>query len=124
MKQALITDPTSIIIFLTIILAFVYWIKDQKYVKPVFKVIPFILWIYFLPMLSTTFGITPQSSEGYTWITNYFLPASLVLLLVSSDIPTILKLGPKAIVTFLAGTVGIMIGAVISYLLFKHFLPA
>ncbi len=124
MKQALITDPTSVIIFLTVILAFVYWIRDQKFAQPVFKVIPFILWIYFLPMLSTTIGITPQSSEGYTWITNYFLPASLVLLLVSSDIPSILKLGPKAIVTFFAGTVGIMIGAVISFLLFKHFLPA
>ncbi len=124
MKQALITDPTSVIIFLTIILAFVYWIRDQKFAKPIFKVIPFILWIYFLPILSTTFGITPQSSEGYTWITNYFLPASLVLLLVSSDIPSILKLGPKAIVTFFAGTVGIMIGAVVSYLIFKHFLPA
>lgn len=123
MKQALITNPTSVIIFLTIILAFVYWIRDQKFAKPVFKVIPFILWIYFLPMLATTIGITPQSSKGYTWITNYFLPGSLVLLLVSADIPSILKLGPKAIVTFLAGTIGIMLGAVISFLLFKHFLP-
>ena len=124
MKQALITDPTSVIIFLTIILAFVYWIRDQKFAKPVFKVIPFILWIYFLPMLATTIGITPQASKGYTWITNYFLPGSLVLLLVSADIPSILKLGPKAIVTFFAGTIGIMLGAVISFLLFKHFLPA
>ncbi len=123
MKQALLSNPTSIIIFLTVILAFVYWVKDLKYAKPVFKIIPFILWIYFLPILSTTLGITPQSSEAYSWITNYFLPASLVLLLISSDIPTILKLGPKAIVTFFAGTFGIMLGAVISYLIFKSFLP-
>ena len=123
MKQTLLSNPTSIIIFLTVILAFVYWLKDRKFAAPVFKVIPFILWIYFLPMLATTLGITPPSSEGYTWVTNYFLPASLVLLLVSSDIPTILKLGPKALVTFLAGTFGIMIGAVISYLIFKRFLP-
>jgi uncharacterized membrane protein len=123
MKQTLLSNPTSIIIFLTVILAFVYWLKDRKFAAPVFKVIPFILWIYFLPMLATTLGITPPSSKGYTWVTNYFLPASLVLLLVSSDIPTILKLGPKALVTFLAGTLGIMIGAVISYLIFKSFLP-
>lgn len=124
MTNALITDPTEIIIFLTIILAFVYWLKEQPFAKPVFKAIPFVLWIYFLPMLTTTIGITPQSSEAYNWITNYFLPASLVLLLISSDIPTILKVGPKAIITFLAGTVGVMLGAVISLLLFKSFLPA
>ncbi|MFO7446959.1 MAG: DUF819 family protein [Ignavibacteriaceae bacterium] len=124
MNNSLITDPTEIIIYLTIILAFIYWIKDQQFAKPVFKVIPFILWIYFLPMLSTTLGITPQASQAYNWITNYFLPASLVLLLISSDIPTIIKLGPKALITFLAGTAGIIIGAALSFLIFKPFLPA
>jgi uncharacterized membrane protein len=123
MTQALITDPTTIIIFLTVLTAFVYWIKDQPFAKPFFKVIPFVLWLYFLPMLSTTIGITPQSSEAYDWITNYFLPASLVLLLISSDIPTILKVGPKALITFFAGTVGIMLGAVISLTIFSGFLP-
>ncbi|SRR5690606_32604243 len=123
MKEAFITDPTQIIIFLSVLLAFIYWIKEQPFAKPVFKVIPFVLWIYFLPMITTTIGITPQSSSAYDWVTNYFLPASLVLLLISSDIPSILKLGPKAILTFLGGTIGIMIGAVVSLLLFKSFLP-
>ncbi len=122
--SALITDPTEIIIVLTIILAFVYWVKELSFAKPLFKVVPFILWIYFLPMLATTLGITPQSSDAYDWVTNYFLPGSLVLLLISSDIPTILKVGPKALITFFAGTLGIMLGAVISLLIFKSFLPA
>ncbi len=123
MENALITDPTEILIIISIIIAFVYWIKDKTIGKIIFKYIPFILWIYFIPMIITTVGIIPQSSEGYTWATNYFLPASLVLLLISSDIPTILKVGPKALITFFAGTLGIMIGAIISFLLFKNFLP-
>ncbi len=123
MTKALITNPTHIIIFLAFLMAFVYWIKDLPFAKPVFKVIPFILWIYFLPMVATTIGITPQSSEAYGWVTDYFLPASLVLLLVSSDIPTILKVGPKAIITFFGGTLGIMLGAIISLVIFSHFLP-
>jgi uncharacterized membrane protein len=122
--SALITDPTEIVIFLSVILAFVYWLKEQTFAAPFFKIVPFVLWIYFIPMLATTAGITPPSSEAYDWITNYFLPASLVLLLISSDIPTILKVGPKALITFFAGTLGIMIGAVISLLIFKSFLPA
>ena len=124
MTDALITNPTSVVIFIACLLAFVYWLKDLKFAKPIFKVIPFILWIYFLPMVTTTLGITPQSSEAYDWIINYFLPASLVLLLISADIPTILKLGPKAIITFFAGSIGIMIGAPIVLILFSHYLPA
>ncbi|MGB8318523.1 MAG: DUF819 family protein, partial [Ignavibacteriaceae bacterium] len=61
---------------------------------------------------------------AYDWITDYFLPASLVLLLISADIPSILKLGPKAIITFFSGSLGIMIGAPIVIILFSPFLPA
>lgn len=124
MNKSLITDPTNVIIFLTCLLAFIYWIKEQKFAKPVFKVIPFVLWIYFLPIITTTIGITPKSSPAYDWITDYFLPAALVLLLISADIPSILKLGPKAIVTFFSGSLGIMIGAPIVLILFSHWLPA
>jgi uncharacterized membrane protein len=123
MNTALITDPTNIIIFLACLLAFIYWIKEQKFAKPVFKVIPFVLWIYFLPIVTTTIGITPQNSPAYDWITDYFLPASLVLLLISADIPSILKLGPKAIITFFSGSLGIMIGAPIVLILFSSYLP-
>ncbi len=123
MTKALITNPTSVIIFLACLLAFIYWIKEQTFAKPVFKVIPFVLWIYFLPMVTTTLGITPQSSIAYDWITDYFLPASLVLLLISADLPTIVKLGPKALITFFSGSLGIMIGAPIVLILFSHYLP-
>ncbi len=123
MENALITNPTAVVIFLACLLAFVYWIKDQKFAEKVFKVIPFVLWIYFLPMITTTLGITPQKSVAYDWITDYFLPASLILLLISADIPTIFKLGPKALITFFAGSVGIMIGAPIVLILFSHYLP-
>ncbi len=124
MTKALITDPTLVVIFLACLMALVYWVKDLTFAKPVFKVIPFILWIYFLPMVTTTIGITPQSSPAYDWITKFFLPASLVLLLISADIPTILKLGPKALITFFAGAAGIMIGAPIVLILFHNYLPA
>jgi uncharacterized membrane protein len=124
MNKALITHPTNVIIFLACLLAFIYWIKEQKFARPVFKVIPFVLWIYFLPIITTTIGITPQESPAYDWITDYFLPAALVLLLISADIPSILKLGPKAIITFFSGSLGIMIGAPVVLILFSHYLPA
>ena len=42
------------------------------------------------------------------------LPASLVLLTLSIDLKEVLRLGPKAIVMFLTGTVGVVIGGPIA----------
>lgn len=41
---------------------------------------------------------------------NYFLPACLILLTISVDFKGILSLGPKALIMFLTGTLGIIIG--------------
>ncbi len=51
------------------------------------------------------------------------LPASLVLLTVSIDLKGILKLGPKALIIFLAGTVGVMIGGPIALFIVSRFFP-
>jgi uncharacterized membrane protein len=47
---------------------------------------------------------------------DYLLPSSLVLFCIAIDIGAILKLGPKALIMFLTGTVGVMLGAVVSFL--------
>jgi uncharacterized membrane protein len=52
------------------------------------------------------------------------LPASLVLLTISIDFPALRRLGPKAIVMFLAGTVGIMLGGPFAMAVFKVLSPA
>src|SRR3546814_12362051 len=46
---------------------------------------------------------------------DYLLPASLVLFCVAMDIGAVLRLGPKALMMFLAGTVGVMAGALVSF---------
>src|SRR3546814_17947642 len=46
---------------------------------------------------------------------DYLLPSSLVLFCVAMDIGAVLRLGPKALVMFLAGTVGVMAGALVSF---------
>ena len=74
-------------------------------------------------MLATTLGIIPSDSPVYIWIRRHLLPAALILLLLSANLPTIAKLGGKAIATMLAGTFGIVIGGPIVVLLFKNFLP-
>lgn len=53
----------------------------------------------------------------------YLLPASLVLLTLSIDFKGILNLGPKALILFLTGTVGIVIGGPIALLLVSWLAP-
>jgi len=43
--------------------------------------------------------------------------------MITADIPTIMKIGPKAILMMLAGTFGVVIGGPLVYLLFVSYLP-
>jgi uncharacterized membrane protein len=119
----LINDPNAILIYLISIIGLIYFIKQQPWASRIFQIIPPVIWVYFLPMISTTLGITPEQSELYGWVKTYLLPAALVLLLLSADVKAISKLGPKALGTMLAGTIGIVLGGVISLAIFGRWLP-
>ena len=81
-----------------------FWVKFYTYV-------PTVLLCYFIPAVFNSMGlISGESSNLYKVASRYLLPASLVLFTISIDLKGILKLGPKALTMFLAGTVGIMLG--------------
>ncbi len=120
---ALITEPTSLFAFLLAILGLVFWLSTLPALKKFFDIVPPVIWAYFLPMFATTFGIIPAASPLYDWMTQYLLPFALFLLMITVDLPAILRLGKVALLMMLAGTFGIMIGAPIVYLLFGAFLP-
>ncbi len=118
-NPALITEPTMIFVYLCGLVGLIFWLGEQKVLKPLFHFFPPLIFCYFLPMVSTTIGIIPEASPLYGWFSsNFFLP-TLVLLLLSANIPAIIKLGPKALVIMLSGSLGIMIGAPIALFLFK-----
>lgn len=57
-----------------------------------------------------------QKSQLYFVASRYLLPASLILLTLSIDLKSVLNLGPKAVLMFLAGTLGIVIGGPLAIL--------
>lgn len=119
----LLSDPMMVFAFLAMLVALVFWLSGLERLKKTFEYIPPVIYIYFLPMIATTVGITPSSSPAYDWTTRYLLPFALLLLMISIDLKSVLKLGPIALFMVVAGTVGIVIGGPISLLLFKGFLP-
>jgi uncharacterized membrane protein len=110
---ALITNDAIVLGLLAAILGLVFWTSSltSGFWKRFYGVVPALLLCYFLPSLLTTFGVVdPEKSKLYFVASRYLLPAALVLLTLSADLPATLKLGPKALIMFFTGTAGVMLG--------------
>ena len=117
-------NPVYIISVLISIEAAILFIDSRPIGKKVFRFLPSMFWIYFVPMLANTAGLLPGEHSVYGIITRWVLPGSLVVLLLSADIRGILKLGPTALGVMAAGIAGIMIGAPVVMLIYRQWLGA
>ena len=124
--NTLITNDASVLGLLVIILAFIFYTSSSKnpfWIK-FYTYIPALLLCYFLPSILNSLGIISGDESGlYFMASRYLLPASLVLLTLSIDVKGIIALGPKAIIMFLAGTFGIVIGGPSTILLLSQIAP-
>ncbi len=121
-----VTNDAVILGMLMLILGVVFYTSnlDIKGFKIFYKVVPMLLLCYFLPSLLTYFKIVdPKVSSLYHVASRYLLPASLVLLTLSIDLKAIINLGPKALIMFLTGTVGVVLGGPIAILIVAMFNP-
>ena len=116
-------DPMEILVYLIAIIGFIYYLNSKPKLSRVFKYLPTVIWIYFLPMFSTTLGVLPESSVLYDWIKTYLLPPALILLLLSSNFRALKKLGSKAILIMLIATLSVVIGGIVSFAIFASWLP-
>ena len=91
-----------------------------------FKILPGIVTLYFAVMLLSTFGLwakTDSVNTAYSAVKGNLLPSMIFLLLLKGDIRQIAALGPKMILAFVTASVSIGIGFVITFLIFKSWLP-
>ena len=121
--QAIFTEPMAVFAFLAGLVAMIFWTSGVKRFENFFQFVPPVIFVYFLPMLATTFGLTPATSPTYDWMTRYLLPFALLLLMISIDLKSVARLGPIALFMVTAGTLGIIIGGPVALLLFGRFLP-
>ena len=124
--SALVTNDATALGLLAAILGFVFYTSSSPHPfwQKFYKFIPALLLCYFLPSLLNTFGVIDgHASQLYFVASRYLLPACLVLLILSVDLKAILGLGPKAVIMFLTGTVGIVIGGPIALLLVSFIDP-
>jgi len=125
-NAALFTNDAVVLGILTAILAVVFYTSSlkSKFWSQFYKFIPALLLCYFLPSVLNSLGIiSGDDSNLYFVASRYLLPSSLVLLCLSIDLKGIMSLGPKAIIMFLAGTMGIVFGGPIAILAVSYFAP-
>jgi uncharacterized membrane protein len=119
----LLGNPAGILAVLLAVLASVFWLTQHPVFGRIFKIIPALVFCYFVPTTLTTLGVIPDVSPLYEWVKTFVLPASLLLLILALDVPGILRLGPKAVIMLLAGTTGVVIGGPISLFICQRWLP-
>jgi uncharacterized membrane protein len=125
-STALVTNDAVVLGLLAVILGLVFYTErsDHPWCRGFYAYVPALLLCYFLPSLLNTFGIVdPEQSQLYYVASRFLLPTCLVLLTLSVDLGAIARLGYKAVVMFLTGTVGIVIGGPVAILLIGSISP-
>ncbi len=110
------------------IIAFVFYTSGQssRTWQRIYTYFPPLLACYFLPaLLNWPLGLIDEKSskELYNVASRYLLPASLVLLCLSIDLKSVMNLGRKALIMFLAAALGIILGGPVALLLVLKIFP-
>ncbi len=133
------SNDTVIFGVLMICLGLIFYTSSIKtgFWKKFYAIIPALFMAYIIPAALTTAGIIApewisindkgeaisRATNLYYMASRYLLPAALVLMTLSIDLKGVFNLGPKALIMFLTGTVGIIIGGPIAVLLVGSISP-
>ncbi|MBK6620043.1 MAG: DUF819 family protein [Saprospirales bacterium] len=125
--EPIFTNDAVVLGILLLVLAGVFASSHSghPFWKGFYKVVPALLLCYLIPaLLNWPLGLISGSESNLYFIASrYLLPASLVLLCLSVDFRGILNLGPKALIVFLAGTLGVILGGPVALLVVVNFMP-
>ncbi len=118
MTEALITSPAGVLTVLAGTCALFFFLERQTGWK-LFQYLPPLIFIYLTPVILSNTGVIPTSSGVYGSIRSLVLPMMLTLLLLKVDVAAAFKVMGRGVFVMLFGTLGVMVGAPIGYLLVK-----
>ncbi len=118
-STALITNDAVVLGLLAVTLGAVFWTssRPEGFWHRFYTYVPALLLCYLIPAIFNSIGLIDGETSGlYPVARDYLLPSALVLLCVAIDFGAVIRLGPKAVIMFLTGTVGVMLGAIVAFL--------
>lgn len=95
----------------------VFFFAEKTTQWRLFRFLPPLVFIYLVPVILSNTGVLPSESGVYTSIRSYVLPMMLVLLLLKVDVGAAIRVMGRGVFVMLIGTLGVMLGAPIAYLL-------
>lgn len=113
--QALISSPIGVLAVLCAVAAFFFLLAQVTEAK-LFNYVPPLLFIYATPVFLNNLDLIPSNSAVYPGLSQYALPAFIVLMLIKVNVPAVVKVMGKGVLVMLMGTLGVMVGGVIAYL--------
>ena len=120
-SEALISSPIGVLAVLSFVAAFFFMLEQTTRAK-LFQYIPPLLFIYATPVFLNNFDVIPSSSPVYSGLSAYMLPAFIVLMLIKVNVPAVVRVMGKGVLVMLMGTAGVMVGAVVAYMLVHSWL--
>lgn len=126
MTEPFITNDTVVFGLLTLCLGFIFFTSSIKtgFWSKFYNIVPAVLMCYLLPSILASIGlVSDETSNLYYMASRYLLPAALVLMTLSIDMKAIANLGSKALIMFLTGSLGIIIGGPLAILIISIFSP-
>ncbi len=126
MNEPLITNDIIVFGLLALCLGFIFYTSNigKGFWKKFYTIVPAVLMCYLLPSILASLGlVSDETSKLYFMASRYLLPAALVLMTLSIDLKAIAKLGSKALILFLTGSVGIILGGPLAMLIVSIFSP-
>ena len=124
--DALIQNDAVVLGLLAATLGGIFWSTQSAHPfwRRFYRYVPALLLCYFVPSLYNTAGIVDgESSALYFVASRYLLPATLVLLTLSIDLPGIMSLGFKPVVLFATGTISVMLGGPLAMAIWRLVAP-
>jgi uncharacterized membrane protein len=119
MNDSLITPPAGILAVLAAVTSFFFFLQKATGWK-FFNYCPPLIFIYLVPVALSNSGFIPSASPVYDFMGDSILPMFLVILLLDVDILATVRIMGKGVFVMLLGTLGVIVGAPIGYVIVKH----
>ena len=119
MNPAVIQSPVGVMVVLVGVVTFWFWLERTTRWK-LFEYLPPLIFIYASPVLLSNTGLIPFHSAAYDFLRDYGLPVFIVLMLVKVDVLGAVRIMGKGVFVMLIGSLGVVVGGVLAYLLGQH----
>src|SRR5210317_1571955 len=126
-SQVLISSPIGVLAVLCIVAAFFFLLAQVTQTR-LFNYVPPLLFIYATPVFLSNltvagYNVLPTKSIIYTGLSKFSLSVFIVFMLIKVNVPAVVKVMGKGVLVMLMGTVGVMVGGVVAYVIVHGWLP-